>query len=378
MPHAAPRPAKLALADGTVFTGDHFGAPGEAFGEMVFNTSLTGYQEILTDPSYAGQIVAMTYPEIGNTGANAADVESKGVAARGFVVRELCRRPSSFRSERPLDLYLAEAGVVGISGVDTRALVRRLRTAGAMTAVISSETLDDAALVEKAKASPDLVGRDLIRSVMPDAAADWDEPLHELAARAAAAPGDHRPHVVAIDYGMKHNIPRHLASMGCRVTVLPGTATADEVRAAEPDGVFLSNGPGDPRPLDYAVGTIRELIEADVPVFGICLGCQLMGLAAGAEIDKLKFGHRGANQPVQDLETGKVEITSQNHGFVLKRDGLPASVEVTHVNLNDDTVAGLRYREKPAFAVQYHPEASAGPHDSGHLFGRFKALMAKA
>ena len=370
------RPAKLALADGTVFAGEHFGAPGEAFGEAVFNTSLTGYQEILTDPSYAGQIVTMTYPEIGNTGVNAADVESKGISAKGFVVRELCRRPSSFRNEKPLDAYLAEAGVVGISGVDTRALVRKLRTAGAMTAVISSETLDDAALVETAKASPDLVGRDLIKSVMPEAAAEWDEPLHELAARSAAEPGDDRPHVVAIDYGMKHNIPRHLASMGCRVTVLPGTATAEEVRAANPDGVFLSNGPGDPRPLHYAVGTIRELIEAGVPTFGICLGCQLMGLAAGAEIDKLKFGHRGANQPVLELATGKVEITSQNHGFALNRDSLPASVEVTHVNLNDDTVSGIRHKSKPAFAVQYHPEASAGPHDSGHLFGRFKAMMA--
>ena len=371
-----PRPAKLALADGTVFTGGHFGAPGEAFGEAVFNTSLTGYQEILTDPSYAGQIVAMTYPEIGNTGVNAADVESKGVAARGFVVRELCRRPSSFRSERPLDLYLAEAGVVGISGVDTRALVRRLRTAGAMTAVISSETLDDAALLERARSAPDLVGRDLVKTVVPDAAAEWDEPLHELAARSAAEPGEDRPHVVAIDYGMKWNIPRHLAAMGCRVTVLPGTATADEVRAAKPDGVFLSNGPGDPRPLDYAVGTIRELIEADVPVFGICLGCQLMGLAAGGKIDKLKFGHRGANQPVLEVETGKVEITSQNHGFALNRESLPASVEVTHVNLNDDTVSGIRFRDRPAFAVQYHPEASAGPHDSGHLFGRFRAMLA--
>ena len=372
------KPAKLALADGTVFTGTHFGAAGEAFGEAVFNTSLTGYQEILTDPSYAGQIVTMTYPEIGNTGVNAADVESNGVAARGFVVRELCRRPSSFRSEKPLDDYLAEAGVVGISGVDTRALVRRLRTAGAMTAVISSETLDDDTLVAKAKSSPELVGRDLIKTVMPDDAADWDEPLHELAAPSATEPADDRPHVVAIDYGMKHNIPRHLSSMGCRVTVLPGTATAEEVRAQNPDGVFLSNGPGDPRPLDYAVGTIRELIEADVPTFGICLGCQLMGLAAGAEIEKLKFGHRGANQPVQDLETGKVEITSQNHGFALQRDGLPASVEVTHVNLNDDTVSGIRYRDRPAFAVQYHPEASAGPHDSGHLFARFREMMAKA
>ena len=377
MPRPTPRPAKLALADGTVFTGEHFGATGEAYGEAVFNTSLTGYQEILTDPSYAGQIVAMTYPEIGNYGVNAADVESDGIAARGFVVRELCRRPSNFRSEKPLDTYLAEAGVVGISGVDTRTLVRRLRTAGAMTAVISSETLDDAALVEKARSSPDLVGADLVKTVMPDAARDWDEPLHALAAPSAAEPAEGaKPHVVAIDYGMKWNIPRHLSAMGCRVTVLPGTATAAEVLAAEPDGVFLSNGPGDPRPLDYAVGAIRELIEAGVPTFGICLGCQLMGLAAGAEIDKLKFGHRGANQPVLDLATGKVEITSQNHGFALNRDSLPADVEVTHVNLNDDTVSGIRHRSKPAFAVQYHPEASAGPHDSGHLFGRFRDLMA--
>ena len=369
--------AKLALADGTVFAGEHFGAPGEAFGEAVFNTSLTGYQEILTDPSYAGQIVAMTYPEIGNYGVNAADVESKGIAASGFVVRELCRRPSNFRSEKTLSEYLADAGVVGISGVDTRALVRRLRTAGAMTAVISSETLDDAALVGKARAAPDLVGRDLIRTVMPDAAADWSESLHEFAAPSAAEPtAGVEPHVVAIDYGMKWNIPRHLAAMGCRVTVLPGTATAEEVLAEKPDGVFLSNGPGDPRPLDYAVGTIRDLIDAGTPTFGICLGCQLMGLAAGGTIDKLKFGHRGANQPVLELATGKVEITSQNHGFALDRDSLPDGVEVTHVNLNDDTVSGIRYRDKPAFAVQYHPEASAGPHDSGHLFGRFRAMMA--
>ncbi|QDT17999.1 glutamine-hydrolyzing carbamoyl-phosphate synthase small subunit [Alienimonas californiensis] len=379
MPQPTPRPAKLALADGTVFTGEHFGAPGEAYGEAVFNTSLTGYQEILTDPSYAGQIVAMTYPEIGNYGVNADDVESKGIAARGFVVRELCRRPSNFRSEKSLSAYLEEAGVVGISGVDTRALVRTLRSAGAMTAVISTETLDDAALVEKARNSPDLVGQDLIKTVMPDAAQEWAEPLHEFAApsSAAATPG-HVPHVVAIDYGMKWNIPRHLAAMGCKVTVLPGTVTAAEVKAHKPDGIFLSNGPGDPRPLDYAVGTIRELLEDGVPIFGICLGQQLLGLACGGEIEKLKFGHRGANQPVLEKATGRVEITSQNHGFALKADTLPADVEVTHVNLNDDTVSGIRHKTRPAFAVQYHPEASAGPHDSGHLFARFREMMTKA
>ncbi len=371
-----PKPAKLALADGTVFVGEHFGAPGEAFGEAVFNTSLTGYQEILTDPSYAGQIVTMTYPEIGNYGVNADDVESKGIAARGFVVRELCRRPSNFRSEKGLDEYLAEAGVVGISGVDTRALVRRLRSAGAMTAVISSETLDDAALVELARSSPELSGHDLIKTVMPDAARDWDEPLHAFAAPSAAAPGSgSAPHVVAIDYGMKFNIPRHLAAMGCKVTVLPGTATAAEVQAQKPDGIFLSNGPGDPRPLDYAVGTIRELLDGGVPIFGICLGQQLLGLACGAEIEKLKFGHRGANQPVLEKATGRVEITSQNHGFALKEDTLPTDVEVTHINLNDDTVSGIRHKSHPAFAVQYHPEASAGPHDSGHLFARFRDMM---
>ena len=376
MSRSAPNPAKLALADGTVFTGEHFGAPGEAFGEAVFNTSLTGYQEILTDPSYAGQIVTMTYPEIGNYGVNADDVESGGIAASGFVVRELCRRPSNFRSEKPLDEYLAEAGVVGISGIDTRALVRRLRSAGAMTAVISSETLDDDALVEKARTSPELVGRDLIQTVMPESARGWDESLHPFAApsSAAATPGK-TPHVVAIDYGMKWNIPRHLAAMGCKVTVVPGTATAQEIRALRPDGIFLSNGPGDPRPLDYAVGTIRELL-GETPMFGICLGHQLMGLACGGEIDKLKFGHRGANQPVLEKETGKVEITSQNHGFALRADSLPADVEVTHINLNDDTVSGIRHKTHPAFAVQYHPEASAGPHDSGHLFARFREMMA--
>ena len=373
------RPAKLALADGTVYTGTAFGADGEVTGEVCFNTSLTGYQEILTDPSYAGQIVTMTYPEIGNYGVNPDDEESGGVAARGFVVREYCRRPSNYRGTRPLGEYLAERGVVALAGIDTRALVRRLRVHGAMNGVLSTTDLDDASLVAKAQAAPDLVGRDLTAGVMPDQARDWDGGLHELARDGdppAQSPtqNDHRPHVVALDFGMKWNIPRHLTEAGCRVTVLPGSATAQEVLALEPDGVFLSNGPGDPRPLTGSVDTIRGLL-GKTPIFGICLGHQLLGLAGGAEIFKLKFGHRGANQPVLDQRTGKVEITSQNHGFALDADSIPADMEVTHVNLNDHTVSGIRHRTLPAFAVQYHPEASAGPHDSAYLFREFVELM---
>ena len=379
-PDAPERPAKLSLADGTVYTGTAFGADGEVTGEVCFNTSLTGYQEVLTDPSYAGQIVTMTYPEIGNYGVNPDDEESGGVAARGFVVREYCRRPSNYRSARPLGEYLTERGVVALAGIDTRALVRRLRVHGAMNGVLSTTDLDDASLVAKAQAAPDLVGRDLTAGVMPDAAREWDEGLHELArdgdepAGGPAGADDRRPHVVALDYGMKWNIPRHLTAAGCRVTVLPGTATADEVLALEPDGVFLSNGPGDPRPLTGPVDTIRGLLGKR-PIFGICLGHQLLGLAGGARIDKLKFGHRGANQPVLNKRTGRVEITTQNHGFALNAETLPDDLEVTHVNLNDQTVSGIRHRTHPAFAVQYHPEASAGPHDSAYLFREFVELM---
>ena len=372
-------PAKLALADGSVYSGTSFGASGEVYGEVCFNTSMTGYQEILTDPSYCGQIVAMTYPLIGNYGVNSDDTESRGLFLRGYVVRELCRKPSNFRSTQSLDSYLRQANVVGIEGIDTRSLVRRLRIRGAMTGVLSTIDLDDASLVKKAQESPVLVGQDLVQEVMPSKSFDWNEGLSELGQSGTSAEvfSGTEFHVVAIDYGMKWNILRHLKNIRCRVTVVPGTATAEEVLSHQPDGVFLSNGPGDPRPLTYAVETIRQLLGR-VPVFGICLGHQLLGLACGAEIYKLKFGHRGANQPVLNNQSGRVEITSQNHGFAIDSQSLPKSLEVTHVNLNDQTIEGLRHREFPAFCVQYHPEASAGPHDSGYLFQEFRRMMTKA
>ncbi|QDT50729.1 Carbamoyl-phosphate synthase small chain [Symmachiella dynata] len=370
--------AKLALEDGTVFTGENFGAVGEISGEVVFNTSMTGYQEILTDPSYRGQIITMTYPLIGNYGVNPEDVESSGLKLSGFIVRELSRRRSNFRSSAALEDYLAEAGVIGMSGIDTRALVKHIRTAGAMTGVLSTTDLDDASLVAKAKASPGLVGRDLVSEVIPEKSYNWDEklsPWSNVATTIEKPPASGtQPHVVAIDYGMKWNIPRHLADLNCRVTVVPGTATSAEVLALEPDGVFLSNGPGDPRPLDYAIRTIQELLGKK-PIFGICLGQQLLGLASGMEIYKLKFGHRGANQPVMNKQSGCVEITSQNHGFALDAKTMPDDVEVTHVNLNDDTVSGIRHKTHAAFGVQYHPEASAGPHDSRYLFEQFYQSM---
>jgi carbamoyl-phosphate synthase small subunit len=370
--------AKLALEDGTVFTGRGFGAQGETFGEVVFNTSMTGYQEVLSDPSYKGQIVTMTYPLIGNIGVNAEDTESRGAQVEGFIIRELSRIPSNFRADDTLDTYLHKHRILGIEGIDTRALVRRLRVRGTMTGVLSTTDLDDASLVNKARTSPNIVGRDLVREVVPDKAFEWSEgftspfssqPLHAKGAKV---------HVVAVDFGMKWNILRCLVETGCKVTVVPGTATPEQVLQYDPDGIFLSNGPGDPEALDYAINTVRGVLtkrKKKTPIFGICLGHQLLGLAQGAGTFKLKFGHRGANQPVINKATKQVEITTQNHGFAVRLDNLPGDLEATHINLNDQTLEGMRHKREPIFSVQYHPEASAGPHDSSYLFDEFRKMM---
>jgi carbamoyl-phosphate synthase small subunit len=377
--------AKLALEDGSVFTGRSFGAQGETDGEVVFNTSMTGYQEIVTDPSYNGQIVAMTYTEIGNCGVNREDAESPRLWIRGFIVRELSSRVSNFRAERSLESYLEENGVIGLAGIDTRALVRRIRVQGAMKGIISTTDLDDASLVAKARNSPGLVGRDLASEVMPSGVTVWEPGLHEgyhidpsgRGPAARPARGEKQPHVVAMDFGMKWNMPRHLVDVGFRVTVVPGATPPEAVMEHQPDGIFLSNGPGDPEALGKAVGTVRSLIKTaaesrGVPMFGVCLGHQLLGLAFGGRTYKLKFGHRGANHPVLNKDTGRVEITTQNHGFAVDPASLPAGVAVTHVNLNDQTVEGIGHERLPVFSVQFHPEASAGPHDNRYLFDMFR------
>ncbi len=338
---------------------------------------MTGYQEILTDPSYRGQIVTMTYPQIGNYGVNQEDVESSCPHLAGFIVRENSRRASNFRAQGTLEEYLVRHRIVAVEGIDTRRLVRRIRSHGAMKGVLSTMDLDDESLVTKAKASPGLVGRDLVREVVTDQQRDWRESRSPWATLEERIQTHVAPtcHVVALDFGMKWNIARHLHDLGCRVTIVPGTrATTASVLALEPDGVFLSNGPGDPGPLVYAIDTIRGLLGKR-PVFGICLGHQLLSLACGAETFKLKFGHRGANQPVLNLQSGSVEITAQNHGFAVSEESLPEVMEITHRNLNDDTIAGLRHRRLPAFSVQYHPEASSGPHDSQYLFEQFREMM---
>lgn len=367
-------PAVLALADGSVFEGESYGAPGETSGEVVFNTSMTGYQEILTDPSYRGQIVLMTYPLIGNTGVNDEDVESRRLFLGGFIVREGCDRPSSWRTNRTLEEYLKESGIVGIQGIDTRAVTRRIRDRGAMEGIISTVDLDREALASRARGIPGLVGRDLVREVAREGDERWAAGPHVIDQYPPVErPGRFR--VVAYDFGIKFQILRYLSAAGCGVTVVPAGTDAERVLAEKPDGVFLSNGPGDPEGVTYAVESVRSLLGR-VPVFGICLGHQILGLALGGKTYKLPFGHHGANHPVLDRTTGRIEITSQNHGFAVDPDSLPKGAEITHVNLNDHTVEGLAHPELRAFSVQYHPEASPGPHDSRYLFDRFTRLMA--
>ncbi len=368
-------PALLALEDGTIFKGRSIGAEGETEGEVVFNTSMTGYQEILTDPSYCGQIVTMTYTEIGNYGTNGEDVESGHPQIAGFIVRADSRRHSNYRSDQGLIDYLKQHKIVALAGIDTRALVRHIRSEGAMKGVLSTTDLDPESLIKKAKGSPGLVGRDLVREVIPSEPRSWNEELHRFdVVQAPDNENSAQRHIVCLDFGMKWNIARHLFDRGNRVTILPGTSSAQDVLDQNPDGIFLSNGPGDPEPLDYAISTIRELIGKK-PVFGICLGHQLLSLACGAKTFKLKFGHRGSNQPVLNLDSQRVEITSQNHGFAVEAESLPEALEITHRNLNDDTIAGVRHKAAPAFSVQYHPEASAGPHDSEYLFDQFQELI---
>src|SRR5687767_1889976 len=382
--------AILALEDGTIFHGKGFGARASACGEICFNTSMTGYQEILTDPSYKGQIVTMTYPLIGNYGVNKDDVESWRPHVSGFVIRELSPVISNWRADWSLAEYLEKYGIPGIQGIDTRALTKKLRVSGAMKAFISTEEISDQEAVDRARNWQGLVGVDYVKEVTHKEAFAWDEKdeqsgsfnlVRGVATADARNVRDPLPPadipIVAYDFGMKYNILRRLRQRGFKVQVVPATASASEALKYKPAGIFLSNGPGDPSALGYAVNTVKELTESGIPIFGICLGHQILGQAFGGKTFKLKFGHRGANQPVKDLETGRVEITSQNHGFAVDAKSLPGNVEVNRINLNDNTVEGMRHKTKPIFCVQYHPEASPGPHDSTILFDEFRKLIEK-
>ncbi len=383
--------AILALEDGSLFPGEGFGASASACGEVCFNTSMTGYQEILTDPSYKGQIVTMTYPLIGNYGVNAQDVESWKPHVAGFVIRELSPVVSNWRADHSLGEYLEQNSIPGIQGIDTRALTKRLRVRGALNGFISTEEISDAEAIARAKQWPGLAGVDYVKEVTHKEPFLWDQADEQsanfgLIRGTSQADGrnvrDTLPKadipIVAYDYGMKYNILRRLRQHGFKVQVVPATTPASEALKYNPAGIFLSNGPGDPAALGYAVGAVRDLVQSGLPIFGICLGHQILGQAFGGKTFKLKFGHRGGNQPVKDLETGRVEITSQNHGFAVDPASLPAEVVIDRINLNDQTVEGMRHKSKPIFSVQYHPEASPGPHDSTPLFAEFRAMIEKA
>lgn len=376
MPIASAQPAILVLADGTSYQGWSFGATGTAIGEVVFNTGITGYQEVLTDPSYCGQIVIFTYPELGNTGVNPDDDESQGPQVRGAIARNICPRPSNWRSTQSLPDYLNHHGIPAIYGIDTRALTRKIRSTGAMNGAISTEILDPVELLAKVQAAPSMQGLNLVKEVTTSEAYEWSEPTEtawEFSAGTQSSSGEEPLTVVAIDFGIKRNILRRLASYGCRVVVVPANTPSEEILKYNPDGIFLSNGPGDPAAVTEGIETARALLEAQKPMFGICMGHQILGLSLGADTFKLKFGHRGLNHPAGLQQ--RVEITSQNHGFAITEESLNPEVEITHLNLNDRTVAGLRHKSLPLFSVQYHPEASPGPHDADYLFENFVQLM---
>lgn len=367
-------PAILALADGTVFRGRSIGAAGQAVAEVVFNTAITGYQEILTDPSYCGQFVTLTYPHIGNVGVNSEDVESNKIWASGLIIRDLSSIVSNFRSEQTLDAYLAASGVVGISDIDTRKLTRLLRDKGAQNGCIQAGEIDEAKAIAAAQAAPSMAGLDLAKIVSCKTPYEWSQSSWALGAGFAQRT-EEKFHVAAYDYGVKFDILRMLAERGCKLTVVPAQTSAKDVLALKPDGVFLSNGPGDPEPCDYAIAAIREIVDSGMPTFGICLGHQLLTLASGGKTMKMKTGHHGANHPVKDLDDGRVLITSQNHGFAGDPASLPANIRITHMSLFDGTLQGIMRTDKPAFSFQGHPEASPGPHDVAYLFDRFLGMM---